>query len=110
MKMREPADRKVVDAVIATFREPAEGLTRQLSAIPQRDWRRSYYWLDASGLALYFADRVQTLGIEGALPLETLNRLKENGVDNRERVSAMFAEFVSLNRAFQAAGVDYANV
>ena len=110
MKLREPADGRVVEAVVGAFRDSAERAGERLSTIRQRAWARSYYWLDASGLALYFLNRLETLGIEEAIPVETLRRLQQNFADNRRRSHAMFVEFVSLNRAFQAAGVDYANL
>src|ERR1700761_797853 len=110
MKWRQPADRKAVEAIVATFRDPAEALRRRLEGVPQRDWVRSYYWLDASGLALYFLNQLQALGIEDALPDTVLSRLYQNLADNRVRVDAMFAEFTALNHAFQSAGVDYANL
>jgi Uncharacterised nucleotidyltransferase len=110
MKWRQPADRRVVEAVIATFRDPAEESRQRLAAIRERDWVRSYYWLDASGLALYFVDRLETLCIQDAIPVATLGRLKQNLADNRVRVGAMFAEFASLNQAFRDVGVDYVNL
>jgi Uncharacterised nucleotidyltransferase len=110
VKLREPADGRVVEAVIGAFRDSAERSEERLSTISQSAWARSYYWLDASGLTLYFLNRLETLGIEEAIPVETLRRLQQNFVDNRSRSHAMFLEFVSLNRSFQAAGVDYANL
>jgi Uncharacterised nucleotidyltransferase len=110
MKWRQPADERVVEAVIAAFHDPVERAEQCLSAISERDWVRSYYWLDASGLALYFVKQLEALGIEDAIPTATLERLQQNLTDNRARSSAMFEEFASLNRAFHAAGVDYANL
>ena len=110
MKWRQPADRSVVEAVIATFRDSPERSRRRLSTIRERDWVRSYFWLDASGLALYFLDQLETLRIEDAIPAATLGRLKQNLADNRVRTSAMFTEFVSINQAFKTAGVDFANL
>lgn len=110
MKWIEPADAKVVEAVVAAFRESAEGSRQRLSTISRRDWVRSYYWLDASGLALYFLNQLETLAIEDAIPAETFDRLQKNFAENRVRSSAMFAEFASINQALHAAGVEYANL
>jgi Uncharacterised nucleotidyltransferase len=110
MKWRQPADRRVVEAVITTFCGSAETSMQRLSVLRERDWVRSYYWLDASGLALYFVAELESLGIEDVLPAEVLGRLRENLADNRVRVGSMFAEFVSLNQAFRDAGVDFANL
>jgi hypothetical protein len=110
MKWSQPADARVVEAVVAVFRDSAERSRERLSAISQRNWARSYYWLYASGLTLYFINQLEILGIEDAIPVETLERLQQNFADNRMRSAAMFAEFASINQAFHAAGVDYANL
>jgi len=105
-----PPDRRVVETVVAIFRDSAERSHQRLSALQYCDWVRSYHWLDASGMALYFLNQVETLGIEGALPAATLGRLRQNLADNRMRSSAMFAEFIAINQAFQQAGVQYCNL
>src|ERR1700684_1686168 len=104
------ASRKVVEAVAATFRDSADESSRRLSALRASDWQRSYHWLDASGMALYFLDRVESLRVEDHLPAATLERLRGNLADNRQRSSTMLVEFASLNQSFQRAGVVYANL
>src|ERR1700734_1806807 len=104
------ASRKVVEAVVAAFRDSADESSRRLSALRASEWQRSYHWLDASGMALYFLDKVESLHLESALPKATLERLRGNLADNRKRSSIMFAEFAALNRSFQAAGLVYANL
>ena len=110
MKWRGRASKKVVEAVIAAFHESTEECSQRLAALTARDWERSYHWLDASGMALYFLDQVERLRLESALPPATLKRLRGNLADNRVRSSTMFAEFASLNGSFQAAGLVYANL
>jgi hypothetical protein len=110
MKWRQRASRNVVEAVVAAFRDPAETALRRLWEIRPHEWKQSYHWLDASGMALYFLDRLESLHLETVLPATTLSRLRGNLADNRERSSAMFAEFASLNQSFQAAGLLYANL
>jgi hypothetical protein len=110
MKWSERSSKKVVEAVVAAFHETAEESARRLSALSAREWERSYHWLDASGMALYFLDRVESSHIESVLPPATLKRLCGNLADNRGRSSAMWAEFAALNRSFEAAGLVYANL
>jgi Uncharacterised nucleotidyltransferase len=110
MKWRSRASRKVVEAVVATFHNSDGEAAQQISMLSARDWQKSWHWLDASGMALYFLDRVTALHIESALPTATLKRLRANLADNRERSAAMFAEFTLLNRLFQAAGLVCANL
>ena len=109
MKWRARADKRVVEAVIGIFRESAEHSAQSLSGLTHRNWVRSYYWLDASGMALYFLDHLKALGIEGAIPEATLQRLEQNLTHNGLRSATMLAEFCSLNRAFLSAGVQFAN-
>src|ERR1700722_6870445 len=110
MKWRQRASRNVVEAVVSVFRDPAETSLRRLWEIRPHEWKQSYHWLDASGMALYFLDRLESLHLETVLPATTLSRLRGKLGDTRERSSAMFAEFASLNQSFQAAGLLYANL
>jgi hypothetical protein len=110
MPWSAPAERRVVEAVIASFCDSAERSQQRLSALKYRDWMRSYYWLDASGMALYFLDQLQSLGIEGSLPAATLGRLRQNAKDNGARSSSMFAEFRAINRALLQAEVRFCNL
>jgi Uncharacterised nucleotidyltransferase len=110
MKWSGRANRQVVEAVIAAFHDSAETSAQRLSRLTARDWQRSYHWLDASGMALYFLDRVQSLGIENHLPAATLERLRGNLADNRQRSSSMLVEFASLNQSFQRASLVFANL
>jgi hypothetical protein len=110
MRWSAPADKAVVEAVIATFCDSAEHACERLSTLRHRDWERTYQWLDASGMALYFLNQVQTFGIENVLPAATLGRLRQNLADNRRRSAFMLAEFISINRGFLQAGVKYCNL
>jgi len=110
MKWRVPADRKVVEAVVATFRGPVEFAGELLAGLRQSQWERSYFWIDASGMALYFLERVKALGFEALLPEEVLMRLETNMTQSRQRTAAMWGEFVAINKAFMGAGACYANL
>jgi hypothetical protein len=110
MKWSAHANRKLVEAIISAFHGSAEESYTRLFFFDERDWKRTYHWLDASGMALYFLDLVERLHIQAALPVATLARLRQNRDANRTRSEILFAEFASLNEAFQRAGLHYANL
>jgi hypothetical protein len=110
MKWSQPADREVVQVVVKAFVSDVKELHTMLSRISLRKWERSYYWLDASGMALYFLRRLAELKMLDLLPPLVLARLTQNLVDNSARSVSMLREFKLLNRAFQDAGIEYCNL
>lgn len=104
-------DRRLAEAVIATFRETErDTLARQLARLRLGDWRRGLRWLDASGLALYFRKQVGTAGLEECFPPEILKVLDERVACNKQRTNELFKEFAAINSAFQKAGLHYINL
>lgn len=65
-------------------------------------------WLDVSGLALYFLDRMTELHRREMLPDAVLTRLEKNLADNTLRTQRMIAEAATIHHGFQRAGVSYA--
>jgi hypothetical protein len=86
----------------------AEGHLRSLRNFGPRDWEASLNWLNLSGIALVFWDRLQKLGAEDAVPRQVGACLAANLADHRLRIAAMTQEFDSLNRQFERAGIEYA--
>jgi hypothetical protein len=106
-------ERRVVEAVIPVFNDSVDSsnrLQQLLSSVSYRDWVRSYHWLDASGLVLYFLARLESLRLLGALPPDTLRRFRQNLADNRARTASMMTEFVALNQSFKRAGIQFCNL
>ena len=103
--------RPLADTILATFHlPPAEDHGARLASFSADAWTGTYRWLDSSGLALYFLDRLKALGLETSVPAPVLQRLQRNFSDNRERTADNFAEFVRINQALTAAGVTFVNL
>lgn len=79
-------------------------------SLSSAQWRRLLRWLDISGLALYFLDRMTALRRTGCLPAEVLSRLQTNLADNAARTRGLIAESVAIQAGFQAARLRYANM
>lgn len=98
------------EAVLLTFCDPPPAECALLMHLSHEEWKGLLHWLDTSGMALYFLDRLVELGQDGMLPTVVLARLKENLADNTERIHQMIAESVAIQRRFQEAGLSYAVV
>jgi Uncharacterised nucleotidyltransferase len=106
-----PMTKMLKRAVLDTFREKTtDELCACLSVFGRREWVRSYRWLDSSGLALYFLDRLKSLGIAHVLPPSVLEHLENNQTANKQRMANLFADFVAINHSFQRADIVYFNV
>jgi hypothetical protein len=99
---------RLKESVVASFCEPATDVVARLKAFSANDWQKVVFWLDASGIALYFLDRLVALNAQHLLPKPLLSRLEQNLHSNRERTAALFEEAVALNSALQEKGVEFA--
>ena len=104
-------ERTFAKAVIATFRntDVAEHKLR-LQQFSARQWSSNLRWLDASGLALYFLQRIKRLGIEDAIPETMLHNLNERCSQNARRTDDLFHQLLRVNSALQKAGIECANL
>ena len=96
------------EAVLLTFCDPLPAEYTRLLHLSRKGWQELLRWLDTSGLALYFFDRLEELGVLETLPMVVLTRLQQNLADNSERIKAMIAESVAIQHRFQDAGLSYA--
>ncbi len=92
------------------FCEPFPHQCSRLQNLSGREWRSLLHWLDISGLALYFLDRIVELKLTDWLPPSVLARLQENLADNTERTRGMIAESIAIQQEFQEARLSYANL
>jgi len=109
MRWRKPANRAFVQAAITAFHEEPEQGFAQLSKLPVKAWTTSDYWLETSGLALYFYDLLCRRSMLDLVPDTTRAQLRSNLHKNRRRTKALFREFVALNESFSEREISYAN-
>ncbi|MEI9979839.1 MAG: nucleotidyltransferase family protein [Edaphobacter sp.] len=104
-------EQRLHEAVLLSFSETVVShIELLLPHISPAEWRRLLNWLDASGLALYFLDRLSQLELRDALPKTAIERLQQNLHNNAKRTRGMIEESVAIQRDFQAAGLSYAVV
>jgi Uncharacterised nucleotidyltransferase len=101
---------ELVDAIVASFGDPPERSQERFRAFKTKEWMRTECWLDTSGLALYFLAHLRSRQIPNAIDPWMLDKLEQKLADNQVRTTGMLREFAVLNRAFQQAGVCYANL
>jgi hypothetical protein len=95
-------------AVLLLFCDPVPAQCLALADLSSTDWRRLLHWLDISGLALYFLERIHQLNRCDTLPPFVLTRLEQNQTDNTARTISMIAESTRIQRVFQREDVGYA--
>lgn len=79
-----------------------------LDRVSHRDWERCLLWLDDTGLAFYFLQKLQDTNSADMIPTSILSRLEETFAANQGRVEDMSRRFDALNRKFNEAGIGYA--
>lgn len=96
------------EAVLLAFCDPVPGDCARLRSLSAREWKHLLFWLDTSGMALYFLDRMTQLELCEVFPPRVLARLKQNLADNTAKTNAMLTEFNAIQQSFQGAGLSYA--
>ena len=97
-------------AVLRLFCDPVPSECARLLTLGARDWKRLLHWLDTSGLALYFFDRMKQLRLAASLPAFAATRLETNQADNTLRIGGLIEEWAAIHESFQAAGLLHATM
>jgi len=100
-------EQQLREAVLLSFCDPLPVECARLQGLSPRQWKPLLHWLDISGLALYFLDRITELELCEQLPVAVLSRLQQNLEDNTARTDAMISESAILHHNFQEAGLSY---
>lgn len=96
------------EAIVAGFAlDPASALLR-LEGFEEADWLSVLWWLDASGLAIYFYDRAREIGADPMLPPALEADLALRLESNRIRMKFLFEESRALANWFRIGNIPYA--
>jgi hypothetical protein len=102
-------NRELAEGVVGCLRLGGEA--RDVSGLRHfkaRDWKRTFHWLDRSGLTLYLLRCLDDLGATELLPPTIRTRFEGNIAENRRRLDYIADEFASINQRFHQAGVNFA--
>jgi Uncharacterised nucleotidyltransferase len=77
----------------------------ELARFSLRDWERSMFWLDASGLALLLEQRIRQRRLQEFVPAPVIDRLRSAAGKNRQRTQVMLAEFHRVVSALHQEGI-----
>ena len=110
MRWRQPAYRPLAEAIVDCFSQKTEESQTKLACFTPAQWRMTWFWLDASGLALYLLSHAEHAGFVSALDPATVVQLRCKLEDNCERSAGLFREFIDLNQAFDRAGIVFVNL
>jgi hypothetical protein len=94
--------------VLASFYEPRPSVEARFREFNVRDWKRAKYWLDVSGLALYFFERIEVMHLETCFPESLLFQLCANLEENRRRTAALLEEAVKVTQALRHLNIECA--
>ncbi|HEV2578124.1 MAG TPA: nucleotidyltransferase family protein [Acidobacteriaceae bacterium] len=99
-------DQQIRGAALFCFSESYSGSL--LCTLRAKEWIKLLHWLDVSGLALYFLDRMAEIHQRSSLPAWVVNRLERSLEENRERTSGLIEESARLQQDFQSRDLSYA--
>ena len=105
--MREAHLKALVTSALASGPKPDLSHLDSLRRATDSQNRKLLRWLDQSGLALYFLDRLQQHNAAGRLPNNLRHALETRLSANRGRTANMLEEFRRLANAFHHFGVTF---
>lgn len=102
------AEQSARKAVLLTFCDPLPEQCSRLLDLSAKQWTDLLRWLDISGLALYFLNRLVELDLTDLLPPAVFTRLHLNLIDNSARTKGMIGESITIQEKFQRFDLSYA--
>lgn len=95
---------------IVSFLSFSSGCCGRIDAVEKlsgQQWTDVLQWLDDSGLAFYFLQKLKDKNATGVVPSEVLSRLERNFEANQLRVEDMSRRFGAINGRFDDASIRY---
>lgn len=96
------------ELIIASFAADADAVRRYLPKFQEADWKSVMWWLDASGMALYFFDQARKLGVDQAVPPSVISEFVRRFENNKLRMESLREEAYALAGLLESAGIHYA--
>jgi len=93
---------------VESFYGSATQAASQFHSHSQVDWQAILVWLDISGMALYFLDRLKELENEDSVPVAIRECLQLNLQRNRQRTAALLSQAENVAKHFEQAGIPFA--
>ena len=103
-----PRARALKEAIVACFSFSCGDAKQRLSGFGQADWESALWWLDISGMALYFLDRAQQLNVQSLIAPSVEAALMRRLQKNQIRLRALHQEAATLAAWFREGRVAYA--
>jgi hypothetical protein len=97
-------------AALLVFCDPLPEQCLRMLTLSSKEWEKLLRWLDISGLALYFLNRLVELDLCDLLPPAVFTRLHLNLIDNAKRTQSLISESIAIQQEFQKADLSYANL
>ncbi len=79
-----------------------------LGELSAKEWQALLRWLDISGLALYFFDRVCERRLDHTLPSMIFERLERSLAENKQRTASMVSDLAEIASRFRAEALSFA--
>ena len=96
------------EAIVASFANPGNGAVEGLRTFSDADWKSVLWWLDISGLAIYFLAQSLEMGDGRVLPGWVSEDLAQRFAKNRIRIAALRAEACEVAGCLEDGGIRYA--
>jgi putative sugar O-methyltransferase len=98
-------------AVVDAFRDRhSPDLKGRFATFTEAEWVEGLAWLDSQDTLDHFLQRIQELGLDQAIPLSAMLRMKERFANNELRLGEMFDAFMRVNDCLLEARIKFCNV